>query len=236
MCHHENPYLALFCRRRAEARVLFLLLGFRALFGFVFLRCLGLSHCGFFVRRLAFVRGVLFAAFAVRRRGFLFALRQVRSFEALSVKIDFCDADRRERLAVAVNFFVLLLAFEVEDQNLVRAAGFHDLSADHSVFDRAKRACFARHGDYVAERNGLAMAFRQLLNSYNISRSDTILLTPGANHRVHNFLPCPFQPIGWKGLAWTLGLLKRYGLLTVLLTQAGTESTGKPCNFNAIAA
>src|SRR6478672_11948955 len=59
-----------------------------------------------------------------RSRLFLFRLGggQVGSGKALAIESDFGDPYGSKRLAMSVNFFVLLFALEVEDQDLVRLA------------------------------------------------------------------------------------------------------------------
>src|SRR5215831_15791778 len=117
--------------------------------------------------------------------------RQIRSSELLTVKGDLSDAHRRKRLAMSKDLLVLLLAFEVEDQDLVRASRIHYFAAYHRSLAGADVTFLAGNGEHVVELNRFALAFGQLLYFHYISRSNPILLSPGANHRVHNSLHCP---------------------------------------------
>jgi hypothetical protein len=106
-------------------------------------------------------------------------------------------------LAMSVNLLVLFFAFEVEDQDLVCLAAFHDLSADHCACAGTDSALLAGHGQNVIEFNGVAVGGRQLLNFHYVAGCDAVLLSPGANYRVHNSLHRPFKALGRKGLILT---------------------------------
>src|SRR5262249_36529250 len=101
------------------------------------------------------------------------------------------DAYRSKRLAMAKDFFVLLLALEVEDQDLIAASGFHYLAADHSALAGADLAFLTGNCEHIVELNGIAFSGGQLLYLNDISGSHSILLPPGANHRVHSSLRLP---------------------------------------------
>src|SRR4029077_18571999 len=131
------------------------------------------------------------------------ACRQVRSGEAFAVEGDLSDPYSGKRLPMSVNLFVLLLALEMEDQNFVRAATFHDLAANHCAGARADRALLAGNGKNVIELNGIAVSGGQFLHFYNVAGCDAVLLPPGANYRVHNSLHRPFKALGRKGLILT---------------------------------
>src|SRR5947209_4056575 len=113
------------------------------LFGSGFFGCAFFVGCSFgFGCRLLF--GGSGFAFLGSRSSLLLGLRQLRCGKALAVKSDLSDADLRKRLAMAVNLFVLLLAFEVEDQDLVCASGFRHLPGHHHVSSRPDLAFLAR--------------------------------------------------------------------------------------------
>src|SRR5262249_58656544 len=149
--------------------------------------------------RFGFVRVGL--AFSMRGRpGFLLGRREVGRAELLAVELDFSDAHRGERLAVSENLLVLLLAFEVKNQDLVTAAGFQDFAAHHRTLAGADMTFLAGNGQHVVELDGVALTGGQLLNFDDISGSNSILLPSGAYHRVHNSLPFPFEELSTKGL------------------------------------
>src|SRR6478672_1098687 len=121
MCHNKS--LSIFSRAKCPL-FLFAFGGLlcRALLGFR----LGLRF-GLALGRLCR------SGFAFGRSGLcLFRLggRQVGSGKALAIESDFGDPYGSKRLAMSVNFFVLLFALEVEDQDLVRLAAFHYLPTD----------------------------------------------------------------------------------------------------------
>src|SRR5260370_42423711 len=93
------------------------------------------------------------------------------------------------------DLFVLLFAFEMEDQNLVGAPGIHYLAAYERALTRTDMTFLAGNSEHVVELNRVAVAGRQLLDLYYISRSNPILLSPGANHRVHNSLQLPLASV-----------------------------------------
>src|SRR5260221_88612 len=132
-----------------------------------------------------------------------FAGRQVRSGEALAVECDLSNSYRGKRLPMSINLLVLLLALEMEDQNLVRAAAFHDLAADHCACARADGALLAGNGKNVIELNGIAVSGGALFQLFKLPRCDAVLFPPGANYRVHNSLHRPFKALGRKGLILT---------------------------------
>src|SRR5215813_898794 len=115
--------------------------------------------------------------------------RQLRCCEALAVKCNLGDAYFGVWLPMSVNLLVLLLAFEMEDQNLVTATRLHNLAADDSIGSRAYLAIIPGDRQNIIEFNRIALVRGQLFNSHDISRGHSILFSPGANHRVHNFSP-----------------------------------------------
>src|SRR5579859_804670 len=101
---------------------------------------------------------------------------------------------------MTVNLLVLLLALEVEDQDLVGASGLHHLSADHGACARADGAFLAGNRQNVIELDGVAIAGRELLNFDHVSGRNPILLSSGANDRVHNSLHLRSSPLTGKDL------------------------------------
>src|ERR1700733_11685218 len=83
------------------------------------------------------------------------------------------------------NLLVLLFALEVEDQNLGGLSAFHHLAADDSSCARADFACFRRNSKNIIEFNCVAIGGRQLFHFHNVAGCDAVLLSPGANYRVH---------------------------------------------------
>src|SRR5262249_25568770 len=103
---------------------------------------------------------------------------------------------RGKRLAMAKDLLVLLLALEVEDQDLVPAPSFHHLAADHGALAWADLAPLTGNRKHIVELDGIAFTGGPLLNLNDVSRGHSILLPPGANHRVHNSLRLPLQALG----------------------------------------
>src|SRR5215471_9261836 len=135
---------------------------------------------------------------------------------------------------MAKDLFVLLLALEMEDQDLIAASCLHYLSANHGALAGPELAFFVGDRQHIVELDGVALVGRLLLDLHYVSGSDSILLPPGANHRVHNSLRLSLQALGQKGLNKLEHCVSAMGLLEPCATQAGTETTGKPCNFNVI--
>src|SRR5258707_6827931 len=129
-------------------------------------RFLGRALLGCFGLTLPFgrLRGSLAFSCYCRFCLLRFAGRQVRSGEALAVECDLSNSYRGKRLPMSINLLVLLLALEMEDQNLVRAAAFHDLAADHCACARADGALLAGNGKNVIELNGISASGGQLLH------------------------------------------------------------------------
>src|SRR6185437_11767833 len=192
MCHNFNPYLIFRGRRSRRAKNSFLFalrrrLLRRALLCSCFCRLLFGSAA---LARGSFGSGSFLAAFVTLSRSSLSGLGfYFRSFEGLAVKGDLSDPYGGKRLAMAVNLFVLLLPLEMEDQDLVRASAFHHLAGDHGALAGANGACLGGNRQHVIEFHRIALRGRKLLNLYYVSGRHTILLPPGANHRVHNSLP-----------------------------------------------
>ena len=122
------------------------------------------------------------------------------SGKALAIESDFSNPDCGKRLAMPVNLLVLLLPLEVEDQDLIRAAAFHDLAADHGPCARPDGAFLAETARTSLNSMVSPLAARQLLNFHNVAGCDAVLLSPGANNRVHNSLHRPFKALAQKDL------------------------------------
>src|ERR1039457_489106 len=86
---------------------------------------------------------------------------------------------------MSVQLLVLLLALEVEDQDLIGASLFDHLSADEGLRRLAELALGPANGQHFVELNVFAAGLRQLLDLNHVSGRDAILLSPGADHRVH---------------------------------------------------
>src|SRR5208282_242781 len=116
------------------------------------------------------------------RLGFL--LRQFRSLEGLPASRNLRDAHRGVRLPMPAQLLVLFLALVMEDQNFRAAALFDDFAYHPRVRLQAHSPSFARNRQHwklhhpVRPRN-------QLLHSYYISRRHPVLLSTGADNRVH---------------------------------------------------
>ena len=88
-------------------------------------------------------------------------------------------------LPVALKLLVLLLALEVEDQNLIAAPLAEDFGCDGGRGWFGKRSGFTGNCKHIAELNGRTSR-GNALNLKNVARRDSILLASGANHCVHN--------------------------------------------------
>src|SRR6185312_2774839 len=196
MCHNFNPYLIFRGRRSRRAKNLFLFaLGGRLLGRALLCSCFCRLLLGSAFARGSFgLRSCFLAAFVTLSRSSLLGLGfYFRSFEGLAVKSDLSNPYGGKRLAMPVNLFVLLLPLEMEDQDLVRASAFHHLAGDHGALSRANGACLGGNRQHVIKFHRIALRGRKLLNLYYVSGRHTILLPPGANHRVHNSLPLSRQ-------------------------------------------
>ena len=110
-----------------------------------------------------------------------------RSLKALSVDGDLGDLHGGERLPVSLQLLVLLLALVVEDQNLCR----HDLRLAPGPSLARRRACATCPSSDETARTSLnsnlvVLDRRQFLDPNHIAGCDAILLSPGADDRVHN--------------------------------------------------
>src|SRR4051812_44806504 len=105
--------------------------------------------------------------------------------ELLPVERDLGDAHGGKGLAVSRELLVLLFALEVEDEDLVRAALF-DRAADHARtrLRTADLALLPADGEHVGELD-LPVRGGGFLDLDHVPGCDAILLSPGANDRVH---------------------------------------------------
>jgi hypothetical protein len=87
---------------------------------------------------------------------------------------------------MSAQLLVLLLTLEMEDENLIAASIAQDLPNDASVGSGiSAQAIIAAHGEHVAELECIALG-RKLLNVDDVPGRDAILLSPGADDRVHS--------------------------------------------------
>src|SRR5579864_4096551 len=113
-----------------------------------------------------------------------FLLGQLGSLEALAVKSDLRDANRRICLAMAAEFLVLLLALVVEYEDLRTPAFLHDFTNYAGVRLQADLAFFAgnrHHGELHLPVGAGAKFF----HSNYISGRHPVLLSTGADDRIH---------------------------------------------------
>src|SRR6202158_5641117 len=93
----------------------------------------------------------LFAAL-VRLLHLLLFFRKLGRFKRLPIKSDLGDADRGIVLPVSAQLLVLLLAFVVEDQDLLAASLLYNLAGYERARPRRQNAArLGRNREYVAE-------------------------------------------------------------------------------------
>src|SRR5581483_2757614 len=149
-----------------------------------------LCRCLFRLLLCRFLRGCALGLRHSRSLGYLpgFRLlpRKLGRAEGLAVEGDLGYPHGCKRLPVPTKFLVLLLALVMEDQNFVVPAFFDHLAADASFRLRlSDLPVAARHGQHVVETYVPVSAVSNLLYPDHIPRRDSILLTTGADHRVH---------------------------------------------------
>src|SRR5580765_1427558 len=101
---------------------------------------------------------------------------------------------------MSVDFLVLLLALEMKDKDLIGTAAFHDLAAHHSPSARADCAFLGGNSKNVIEFNGVAVSGGQLFHFHYVAGCDAVLLSPGANYRVHTLSIAPSKRMAQKDL------------------------------------
>src|SRR5215471_15760233 len=84
--------------------------------------------------------------------------------ELLPVEGDFGDAHRGKWLAMSKDLLVLLLAFEVEDQNLVATPRVHHFAAYDRALARTDMPLLSGDGQHIVELDDVAVLGGQLLN------------------------------------------------------------------------
>src|SRR6478736_5387011 len=94
---------------------------------------------------------------------------------------------------MSVYFLILLLAFEMEDKDLIGSAAFHDLAAHHGSCAGADCAFLGGNSKNIIEFNGVAVSGGQLFHFHYVAGCDAVLLSPGANNRVHKLSPSPLR-------------------------------------------
>src|SRR4051812_7435915 len=112
-----------------------------------------------------------------------FFLRQVRSLEALSAESDLRNADGRKCLPVSAKLLVLLFAFVVENQDFCAAAFSYHLANDARVRLVPDLSFFAGNRHYW--KLNLTVGPVQFLDSNHIAGRHPVLLSTGADNRVH---------------------------------------------------
>src|SRR5579863_1245521 len=115
-------------------------------------------------------------------------LRKLRSGELPAVKSDFGDAYRGKLLTMAAQFFVLLLAFVVEDQDLLFTSLLDDFTYHAcSGLRFADLAGFRRNRQHVAEFDLAVGAGALAFHSNHIAGRHPVLFSTGADDRVHTY-------------------------------------------------
>src|SRR5581483_5406458 len=145
------------------------------------------------LRRLAFGSGaalllcLLLGLLAGHFFLFLFRLccRLIGSGELLPVEGDLGDANGGEWLSMSLQLLVLLLALEVEYQDLIGASFFYH-AAHHAraTLRTHQRARLAGNRQHVSKLH-VAVFCRLLIDPDYVSGCDAKLLSPGADNRVH---------------------------------------------------
>src|SRR5215472_1582964 len=117
-----------------------------------------------------------------------FFLRKFGRLEGLAIESDLGDANGAKGLAMSAELLVLLFALVVEDKHLGAAAFFNHL-ADHARFRlRASDLAFrTRNGENVVEFDVAVGTGAEFLDTDHISGRHPVLLTAGADDRVHTF-------------------------------------------------
>src|SRR3954453_23123388 len=116
--------------------------------------------------------------------GLMDAERRHRSLFA--VELDARDADSGELLAMSDQLLVLLLALELEDQDLVAATLLHHFTGDAGALRVGGKVVAANSQD--VGKLDRALAVGRLLDLDHVARGDTVLLAAGADDCVHRSL------------------------------------------------
>ena len=108
--------------------------------------------------------------------------------EALAADEDLVDLDLDEALAMTLQFLVLLLALEVEDDELVATAFRDDFADDLGAVELGLEAALAAgEGNDVRELDG-AVFVGGLLDAERVAGSHAVLLSTGLDNCVHRNL------------------------------------------------
>src|SRR5260370_15174155 len=86
------------------------------------------------------------------------------------------------------DLFVLLFAFEMEDQNLVGAPGIHYLAAYERALTRTDMSFLAGISEYVVDFHSVTFSRSQLLDHFYISPSIPLLFSTHAKSHVYTYL------------------------------------------------
>src|SRR5580700_6034680 len=166
-----------------------------AIFNVVLLLFLG---CGFLRRlfRSSFPGYPSFGGLRLRLRLVLFSRRRLAQFrlllgqrrrlEALPVKSNLGNAHGGKRLPVPAQLLVLLLPLVMKNQDFRAATFFHHF-ANHARwrFRFADLSFAPRHRQHVREVHVAVGSRSQLLHSNHVSGRHPVLLSTGADDRVH---------------------------------------------------
>src|SRR5580704_779058 len=171
-------------------------------------RCSFLRHSllsySFFLRRsmclrlvLSFVLNVLhFHRRSLLHLGFLF--RKLRRLETLPIECNLGDAHRGERLSMSTQLLVLFLALVMEDENFLGASLLDDLAAHvRAGLRQANLTIAAGNRQHIAELD-FAVCIGLGLQANHISGRHSVLLSTGADDRVHTYASIKTHPVAYR--------------------------------------
>src|SRR5690242_11392958 len=113
-----------------------------------------------------------------------FSYRQLGRAEGLTVIGDLSYPHGGKRLAMSAQLFVLLFPLVMEDQDFFVTAFLDHLSGDARLAGSLAELAFAAAHAQNIELN-VAVLGAELLDPHYVSGRHSILLSTGANHRVH---------------------------------------------------
>src|SRR4029077_761866 len=117
-----------------------------------------------------------------------FFFRKLGGGEFLAVERDLGDAHGSVSLAMSAQLLILLLALVMEDQNLRGAALLHDFTGhERSGLGAADLAGLAGDSQHLVEFYFPVGAVALILESNHIAGRHPVLLTSGADDRVHTY-------------------------------------------------
>src|SRR5271167_2761990 len=114
--------------------------------------------------------------------------RAALRFQRLSIHANTGDLHRGVVLPMSLPLLVLLLALVVEHQHLVAAVMLHHFAGYERRRGLGNLARSRTHSQHIVKLHVFAAGLRQLLDLDYVSGCDAILLSPGADHRVHGNL------------------------------------------------